>query len=394
MNLNVLTNIMDYFQGNVTNVHENCNKGGFLGLFESAQESLQDIDSELESLIKDSDGDIDYELLQGILGGLDVFNFNNGLTNLNSISKNPEQDTEELIEILNNTSIENNPEQLYEEYVSECDIQKVSDNIFESISDYTIEEIFINDDVLNLNNLDNLQIDYDEDITINNQKNNIIDSVKVEESYNKLEISSLSNKANLFNDTKPELEDDELNVLENTLDDGFNNLSSFNNIVNKINDSQNTVSAETSPIREVRQEVIGDDIVQTVRYLKENGLEEIKVKINPRELGEMTIKIIKSLEETKLSITISNEDIYNLVNKNSSEITKHLKALDINVKEVVVEVKSNDENLFSENFNQEFNKNNQNNEKRKQNKLRNFEIENIEDVSDLEIKDNNLNILI
>lgn len=388
MNLNISTNIMDYFQGNTNIVYENCNKSEFSGLLQIMEESFNDISSELDSYIKDSEGNIDYELLQGLLNGLVVLNFHDDLTNQNSISNKKEQGIDDLIGILNNISTKNHKEQLNKEV------------IFEN----SLDEIFLDSEMLNIDSLEKLKFSYtdnldekienEDEITIKNQKDNIIDAVNIEESYNKLEISSLSNKSNLFNDTKSELEDDDLSVLQSTLEEGSDNISVFNNIISEIENTQSKVNVESSPIRELRQEVIGDDIVQTVRYLNEKGIEEIKVKINPKELGEMTIKIMKSTEEVNLSITISNEETYNLVNKNTSEITKHLKALDINIKEIFIEVKSNSENLFSENFNQEFNRNNQNNEKSKKNKSQKLEVENIDGIDNIETKDNNLNILI
>lgn len=414
MSLNVSTNIMDYFQGNTNKVEDNGNKSEFSRLFEMSQDSLEDINSELDSYVKDSDGNIDYELLQGLLSGLATFNINDDLTNISSMSNKVEPEINDLIDILNNVSTKNQNEQLYNgEVLNTSTVQK--DKEISSLENFTydyenealntktiltdieidnLENLFDNysEDILNtknvslnkeINELNNLSKD-EYDTSIDNQINNIIDAVEIEVSYNELEVNSLSNKSNLINDTKTELEDDNL----------LNNMLGFNNIVTEIKDSQSNVNIESSPIRELRQEVIGDDIVQTVKYMNENGLEEIKVKITPRELGEMTIKIMKSLEETKLSITINNEETYNLLNKNVNEISNHLKALDINLKDVSVDIISSNENLFSENFNQQFNRSNQNNGKQKKNKLQNFETENIDDVTNLEIEDNNLNILI
>lgn len=407
MNLNISTNIMDYFQGNTNTVDGNCNKNEFSGLFEMMEESLVDIDGELEINIEDSEGNIDDELLQSILSSLNISNLNSELDNINSMSNKSEQDINSLIDDLNNLDSDKLIGNLLSNNIQ--DEAQLSKDIFNNL----MQDIVVDDELLNLrqqpkakniNSEENIlsssieeatNIQSDEvDKSIENQRNNIIDVVNIEESYNQLEISSLSNKSSLFNNTKSELENDDLDTLEGILEEDSNNFISFNNIVTEAENNSSVVDIESAPIREVRQEVIGDDIVQTVRYLNENGLEEIKVKINPRELGEMTIKIMKSLEETKLSITITNEDIYDLVNKNVSEITKHLKSLDINVKEVFVDVKSNNEHFFSDNLNQEFDRNNKNNGNQKKNKPQNFETENVDSIDEIEIKNDNLNILI
>lgn len=407
MNLNISTNIMDYFQGNTNTVDGNCNKNEFLGLFEMMEESFGDIDGGLEINIEDSEGNIDDELLQSILNSLNISNLNSELDNINNMSNKSEQDIKSLIDDLNNLDSDKLIGNLLSNNIQ--DEAQLSKDIFNDL----MQDIVVDNKLLNLRRkLEAKNINSEESIlsssiedatniqknevdkNIDNQRNNIIDVVNIEESYNQLEISSLSNKSSLFNNTKSELENDDLDTLEGILEEDSSNLIGFNNIVTEAENNSSKVNVESAPIREVRQEVIGDDIVQTVRYLNENGLEEIKVKINPRELGEMTIKIMKSLEETKLSITITNEDIYDLVNKNVSEITKHLKSLDINVKEVFVDVKSNNEHFFSDNLNQEFDRNNKNNGKQKKNKLQNFETENVDSIDEIEIKEDNLNILI
>lgn len=407
MNLNISTNIMDYFQGNTNTVDGNCNKNEFSGLFEMMEESFGDIDGGLEINIEDSEGNIDDELLQSILNSLNISNLNNELDNINNMSNKSEQDINSLIDDLNNLDSDKLIGNLLSNNIQ--DEAQLSKDIFNDL----MQDIVVDNKLLNLRQkLEAKNINSEESIlsssiedatniqknevdkNIDNQRNNIIDVVNIEESYNQLEISSLSNKSSLFNNTKSELENDDLDTLEGILEEDSNNFIGFNNIVTEAENNSSKFNVESAPIREVRQEVIGDDIVQTVRYLNENGLEEIKVKINPRELGEMTIKIMKSLEETKLSITITNEDIYDLVNKNVSEITKHLKSLDINVKEIFVDVKSNNEHFFSDNLNQEFDRNNKNNGKQKKNKLQSFETENVDSIDEIEIKEDNLNILI
>ena len=107
----------------------------------------------------------------------------------------------------------------------------------------------------------------------------------------------------------------------------------------------------------------------------------------------MTIKLIKNHEETKVLITISKDDVFDMVNKKIGDITKHLNDLNINVKEVSVDIKSDNKNFFSDNLSQQFDKKNQQN-KKKRTKYEDTEIENIEEIKENNRVEENIDILI
>ena len=138
---------------------------------------------------------------------------------------------------------------------------------------------------------------------------------------------------------------------------------------------------------------IANDIVESINYLKVNNLEEIKVKMNPKDLGELHIKIIKENNVEKVFITLHNSESFKLVKDNVAEIKNHLNNLDINVNEVNVEMKSENRDDFSQNLNQQFNKGNN----KQQRRAVKFEIENENESSienDLLKTDSNINRLI
>lgn len=141
----------------------------------------------------------------------------------------------------------------------------------------------------------------------------------------------------------------------------------------------------------VRSEYIANDIVESINYLKVNNLEEIKVKMNPKDLGELHIKIIKENNVEKVFITLHNSESFKLVKDNVAEIKNHLNNLDINVNEVNVEMKSENRDDFSQNLNQQFNKGNN----KQQRRAVKFEIENESSIeNDLLKTDSNINRLI
>lgn len=177
------------------------------------------------------------------------------------------------------------------------------------------------------------------------------------------------------------------------VNDSKNEINFLNNIAMANNNANLEVKTENLEPYVVRSEYIANDIVESINYLKVNNLEEIKVKMNPKDLGELHIKIIKENNVEKVFITLHNSESFKLVKDNVAEIKNHLNNLDINVNEVNVEMKSENRDDFSQNLNQQFNKGNN----KQQRRAVKFEIENENESSienDLLKTDSNINRLI
>ena len=177
---------------------------------------------------------------------------------------------------------------------------------------------------------------------------------------------------------------------DNSYINSFVGINEFNTVYR--NSTSNDIP---QPVTEIRQEFITEDIIKSVKYMKNSDLEELNVKLNPRNLGEISIKLSKNKEHSNLLITVDDNNILDLVNKNIEDIKKHLNDTDINIKDIVINVKSENENLFSDNLNKEFNQdrrfnqNNSNKNKKNNNQIKE-ELHNSEHNKD----DDNLNILI
>lgn len=175
------------------------------------------------------------------------------------------------------------------------------------------------------------------------------------------------------------------------VNDSKNEINFLNNIAMTNNNANLEVKTENLEPHVVRSEYIANDIVESINYLKVNNLEEIKVKMNPKDLGELHIKIIKENNVEKVFITLHNSESFKLVKDNVAEIKNHLNNLDINVNEVNVEMKSENRDDFSQNLNQQFNKGNN----KQQRRAVKFEIENENSIeNDLLKTDSNINRLI
>lgn len=137
------------------------------------------------------------------------------------------------------------------------------------------------------------------------------------------------------------------------------NLQGELSLLNRIAFSSNNITEipkEAAPVV-VRNEFLGSDVLKVVKYISNNKIEELNVKITPRELGEVNIKLLKAEDNNELIITLTNKKAYELIKENITDIEKHIANLDIKIKEVVVQVKNEVYSDFSGSFNEQFSKN-------------------------------------
>lgn len=232
---------------------------------------------------------------------------------------------------------------------------------------------------------------------IKNQIKDLDKSIQEDSMYENLDTVGILNQSKIDEYKSSKGTSNDLEYLENIVsaDDNsyinsFVGINEFNTVYR--NSTSNDIP---QPVTEIRQEFITEDIIKSVKYMKNSDLEELNVKLNPRNLGEISIKLSKNKEHSNLLITVDDNNILDLVNKNIEDIKKHLNDTDINIKDIVINVKSENENLFSDNLNKEFNQDrrfNQNNSNK--NKKNNNQI--IEELHNSEHNkdDDNLNILI
>lgn len=232
---------------------------------------------------------------------------------------------------------------------------------------------------------------------IKNQIKDLDKSSQEDSMYENLDTVGILNQSKIDEYKSSKGTSNDIDYLENIVsaDDNsyinsFVGINEFNTVYR--NSTSNDIP---QPVTEIRQEFITEDIIKSVKYMKNSDLEELNVKLNPRNLGEISIKLSKNKEHSNLLITVDDNSILDLVNKNIEDIKKHLNDTDINIKDIVINVKSENENLFSDNLNKEFNQDrrfNQNNSNK--NKKNNNQI--IEELHNSEHNkdDDNLNILI
>ena len=131
----------------------------------------------------------------------------------------------------------------------------------------------------------------------------------------------------------------------------------FTEVLNSKNDAASNIISEVKPVA-VSRETVATDVVSNVKYMVKNQVEQLTVKIYPKELGEITIKIISEDGIMKADIKSTSKETYTLLNSNMEEIKKHLSNESLIIKEVNIGLYEDSGQGFSNEFNDERNKEN------------------------------------
>ncbi|ATD54638.1 flagellar hook-length control protein FliK [Clostridium chauvoei] len=141
----------------------------------------------------------------------------------------------------------------------------------------------------------------------------------------------------------------------------------------------------------VNKQTMDMDIIKNVKYMVQNAVSELKVKIYPKELGEITIKILSQEGIMRAEIKATSKETYNLINSNLNDIKKGLEQQNIKIQDVNVGIYQEDATFYSgENSQSDFAR--EENKKAK-NKLIDFdEVDSINEDG-IRIDDSNVNLL-
>ena len=131
--------------------------------------------------------------------------------------------------------------------------------------------------------------------------------------------------------------------------------------VNFMNQFETVKTTDTSKVQTVKLVIdknnFAADLIKNVKFMELNNIKDLTVKMNPKDLGEITIKLTMESGIMKASISALNKDTYNLLNQNFQDISDKLKTLDI-------KIQSLDINIYEDStfFNKDSNGKNKNDE--------------------------------
>jgi flagellar hook-length control protein FliK len=124
--------------------------------------------------------------------------------------------------------------------------------------------------------------------------------------------------------------------------------------VNFMNQFENVKTLESSKVQTpnlvIDKSNLGADVIKTIKFMEVNNVKDLTVKMNPKELGEVTIKIIVESGVMKASISAQNKETYNLLNQNMQDISDKLKTMDIKIQSLDINIYE-DSTFFNKNSN-------------------------------------------
>ncbi|SHI59660.1 flagellar hook-length control protein FliK [Clostridium amylolyticum] len=167
----------------------------------------------------------------------------------------------------------------------------------------------------------------------------------------------------------------------------------LDNVINRMNISSNNIKELEN--LEINGETAVKDVVKVIKYMDKTNIKELTIKINPKELGSITIRLTMEAGAMKAHLTPTNKDTYNLLNKNLSELKSLMADSNIKVQDVSINIYNDDTTYFSRNFSEssfsESNKEGSSNGSNKNNTLVEEDIE--ETSTDVLATNNSVNML-
>lgn len=376
---------------------DNCISNDINSSISELEDSIKDI-CELDD-VKQDDSITNEQVLQMLQNVLDLINNNESINNSENLS-NIKDELQQLIGNISNSNF--NIE----------DIKEMSSDINDILQ--MLEQINSSEDLSEVTNLlkeleSNLNNKIEDNFKTKSEIITELQKFNIESNNNKNDIhkfvqgtneeaEEVSNTENVSNcNTENSNNNASSNNTEEKILNSIINDNNNNNIINRFQ-TANTFEATLNNVK-VQEPVINEssmasDIVSSIRYMNVKGLEELTVKLNPRELGQVVINIVKEGDAMKAQIKASSRETYALLMKNSEDIKKYLGEQNLKVQDV--EIKFTNDTSYSKNetfFGQE-SKNSNNQEKNS--KINNINEEDYSEVEDDEENEllSNINMLV
>lgn len=153
---------------------------------------------------------------------------------------------------------------------------------------------------------------------------------------------SNSEESGMFSSNK---EDKFLNSL---LDEKKDN--SFDNKISMFSARSQAIQRQNTEVRglTVNKATFTSDLIKDVKYMSVNNIKELTVKVNPGNLGEITIKIIQEDGLMKANLKANSKETTALLAQNLAEIKKEIGEQNIKISEVNIELYNEDTTFFKD----------------------------------------------
>lgn len=182
------------------------------------------------------------------------------------------------------------------------------------------------------------------------------------------------------------------NLLDNNSDSQSDKVSRVTNLFNQFsinNADQTSAGAETPVINSAK---FSADIIKSLKYMENNNIKDLTIKIVPKELGEVIIKLTSDGGIMKASITATNKEAYGLLNSNLQDLNNSLNNQNIKIQNVNINIYNEDTTFFSENNSKENSSNGKNKKNKGSDSLAVDKTDNVSEADNL-YEENEINAL-
>lgn len=164
--------------------------------------------------------------------------------------------------------------------------------------------------------------------------------------YSQDQSSNESENNEMFSGKKETSKEDKF--LNSLLDDNKDN--SVDNKINLFASRTQNVQGQNTVVRglTVNKATFTQDLIQDVKYMSTNNLKELTVKVNPGNLGEITIKLIQEDGLMKANLKANSKETTALLSQNLAEIKKELGDQSIKISEVNIDLYNEDTTFFTD----------------------------------------------
>jgi flagellar hook-length control protein FliK len=176
---------------------------------------------------------------------------------------------------------------------------------------------------------------------------------------------------------------------EDTKDSKISKAVNFMTQFNNVKGDNILVNGENVQNLNLNKATFNSDMIKTLKYMDLNNVKQLTVKINPKELGDITINLVMEEGKMKAVLTASNKDAYNILNSNMQDLSNKLQNNDIKVQSFSLNLYHEDTTFFKNGSN---GNQNQDNEKKNKNLVVNS-IQEEETPENDYYSDNNVNML-
>ncbi|KGN03411.1 hypothetical protein Z969_00115 [Clostridium novyi A str. 4570] len=179
------------------------------------------------------------------------------------------------------------------------------------------------------------------------------------------------------------------------LESKLDKVTNFMNDFNKINSEISTDSVEVEAPININKNNLVNDFIKSVKYMEQNNVREMTVKVKPQELGEVLIRLTVENGLMKANITANNKEAYNLLNSKLQDLNNSLGNGEIKIQNFTVDIYNGDTTFFSrENSKEQRNNANSNSRGKNSGVLKVEESLNSNDEIQSKLEDSNVNAFV